>query len=66
MVLRFIDPRFPTDHEIIMHFLTTLTNPNENGYVLQSPLVRTEPPNAVARYNSLEEFNDGKWFPIYY
>ncbi len=54
-----LDPRFPSDHRVTLNFGNN--SPNENrGYNLKSPLVTIEPMNAIAKYDSLENFNDGK------
>lgn len=53
------DPRFPSDHRVTLSFSDS--SPNDNrGYNLKSPLVTIEPMNAIAKYDSLENFNDGK------
>lgn len=55
------DPRIPTDHKVTLHFSdTNQTNDNRSLY-FQSPLVKLEPLNAVAKYNSLEAFDDGEY-----
>lgn len=56
----FTDPRVPIDHKVTLHFSDTQTNENR-GIYFQSPLVKLEPINALAKYNSLERFDDGKY-----
>ncbi|XP_037026532.1 uncharacterized protein LOC119067561 isoform X10 [Bradysia coprophila] len=51
------DPRFPSDHRVTLSFSDS--SPGDNrGYNLKSPLVTIEPMNAIAKYDSLENFND--------
>lgn len=55
------DPRIPVDHRVTLHFGDN-SQPNENrGLFFQSPLVKLEPLNAIAKYNSLERFDDGEY-----
>lgn len=57
----FSDPRIPVDHKVTLHFGDN-NQLNENRSLhFQSPLVKLEPLNAVAKYNSLERFDDGKY-----
>ncbi|XP_055303746.1 uncharacterized protein LOC129569175 isoform X6 [Sitodiplosis mosellana] len=51
------DPRIPIDHKVTLHFGDNQLNENR-GLYFQSPLVKLEPLNAVAKYNSLERFDD--------
>lgn len=61
LIVCFADPRFPNDHKVTLHFGdNNQTNDNRALYI-QSPLVRLEPLTAVAKYNSLENFEDGKF-----
>lgn len=55
------DPRFPADHKVTLHFGdSNQTNDNRVLY-FQSPLVKLEPLNAVAKYDSLEHFGNGEF-----
>lgn len=56
----FTDPRIPPDHKITLHFGDT-NQPNDHRLHFQSPMVKLEPLNSVAKYNSLERFDDGKY-----
>lgn len=60
-VFRFgLDPRIPVDHKVILHFGDDNQLNNNRGLHFQSPLVKLEPLNTVAKYNSLERFDDGE------
>lgn len=58
--LLFPDPRFPVDHKVTLHFEKSAQISDTRSFVFQSPLVKIEPINAVAKYDSLENFDDGK------
>lgn len=62
MYKNFSDPRFPPDHKVTLHFGNNAQNSDNREFIFQSPLVRIEPMNAVAKYDSLENFNDGKYY----
>lgn len=52
------DPRFPEDHKVAVQFSN---NGADQGYVFQSPLVRTEQGNTqVTQWDSLAELNAGE------
>lgn len=55
------DPRFPVDHKVTLHFEKSAQIIDTRSFVFQSPLVKIEPINAVAKYDSLENFDDGKF-----
>lgn len=55
-----LDPRIPVDHKVILHFGDDNQLNNNRVLHFQSPLVKLEPLNAVAKYNSLERFDDGE------
>lgn len=65
-VIEFSDPRFPADHRVILHFSDTKHLPINRELYFQSPLVKVEPINALAKYNSLETFDDSECFPIFH
>ncbi|XP_031636537.1 uncharacterized protein LOC116349303 isoform X3 [Contarinia nasturtii] len=52
------DPRIPVDHKVTLHFGDNNQLNENRGLHFQSPLVKLEPLNAVAKYNSLERFDD--------
>lgn len=56
------DPRFPSDHQITLHFEKTAQAADGAGFLFQSPLVKIEPVTSIAKYDSLENFDDGKFF----
>lgn len=56
------DPRIPLDHKVTLHFGDNNQTNDNRGLYFQSPLVKLEPLNAVAKYNSLEAIDDGKYF----
>lgn len=61
-ILSLSDPRIPIDHKVTLHFGDN-NQPNDNRSLhFQSPMVKLEPLNTVAKYNSLERFDDGKYF----
>lgn len=47
-----------------LHFSDNNQTNDNRGLYFQSPLVKLEPLNAVAKYNSLEAFDDGKYLSI--
>lgn len=49
------DPRFPEKHKVTLHLNQDKHRVDHSGTILQSPLVRTEPLNSVARWDSFEE-----------
>lgn len=66
-IVYIIDPRFPADHKVTLHFGdNNQTNDNRVLY-FQSPLVKLEPLNPVTKYDSLEHVGNGTYilrFPI--
>lgn len=57
-----VDPRFPNDHRVTLHFEKGAQPAADGGHPLQSPLVKIEPVTSIAKYDSLENFDDGKFF----
>lgn len=55
-----LDPRFPSDHKVTLYFGNNTPNGDGRGYIFQSPLVKIEPVTTLAKYDSLEDFDDGK------
>lgn len=55
------DPRIPIDHKVILHFGDNNQTNDTRCLHFQSPMVKLEPINTVAKYNSLERFDDGKY-----
>lgn len=55
-----LDPRIPSDHKVTLHFGDNNQLNDNRSLHFQSPLVKLEPLNAVAKYNSLEHFDDGE------
>lgn len=58
--LFLLDPRIPVDHKVTLHFGDNNQLNDNRSLHFQSPLVKLEPLNAVAKYNSLERFDDGE------
>lgn len=54
-----LDPRIPV-HKVTLHFGDDNQLNDNRSLHFQSPLVKLEPLNAVAKYNSLEHFDDGE------
>lgn len=60
-----LDPRIPIDHKVILHFGDNNLVTENRSLHFQSPLVKLEPLNSVAKYNSLERFDDGKYIRVF-
>lgn len=63
------DPRFPVDHKVTLYFEKS-AHISDGGVgdclSLQSPLVKIEPVSALAKYDSLENFDDGELNIFFY
>lgn len=59
--IQCLDPRFPSDHKVTLYFGNNTPNGDGRGYIFQSPLVKIEPVTTLAKYDSLEDFDDGKY-----
>lgn len=55
------DPRFPQDHRVTLHFEKSAQPSSDNGHPLQSPLVKIEPITSIAKFDSLENIDDGEY-----